>query len=117
MTTVVLERVDSVDFGFPVRRITATGHAWNRDACIAMTFVLRTLAHVLEALEALEAVEQTAELPRFMIAWRDNLPVCAAIVDEVLLLLEQLAEKYPAAITIERRDAVRHDGDGLQQSA
>lgn len=116
MTTVVFEYVERPgEYG--LRKITATGHAGKRDACIAVTFTLRTLAHVLDALGILDHVEQSEEPPRFVVGWTVKPPARRAIVDEIVWLLDKLAIEYPGHLQIVRADDVRHDGERLPQSA
>ena len=115
MTTITVERIERERM-FPLRRITATGHAGDRDACIATTFTLRTFAHMLQAHGYLESVEQVQEPPRFCIEGVGQ-GYAKAMMDEAMWLLERLVEQYPGHLKIERYDDVRYAGNGLRESA
>lgn len=111
MTTVVFGR-DGDRY-----EVRADGHASNRDVCVATTFTLRTFAHMLEAVGYDITAEQQVEPPTFSVVWTARGNCSQLMRDEIAWLLGQLAEQYPGHLKIERRDAVRHDGDRLQQSA
>jgi uncharacterized protein YsxB (DUF464 family) len=111
MTTVVFER-DGDRY-----EVRASGHAGNRDVCVGTTFALRTFAHMLEAVGYEIAMRQREEQPFFAVAWTAQGNPSRLMRDEIAWILERLAEQYPGHLQIERRDAVRHDGERIRQSA
>lgn len=106
MTTVIVDT--------PKRRMSARGHAGDRDICIAVTWSIRTLAHCLEASNSLVGVRQDQGVPEFSLEWSAKGDAIAA---EVVDLLKRFSAEHPDRLEVRFGNALRYDGERLSASA